>query len=56
MPDLQKIETYLQTNEHLPRISPHLLANELAASALTGLSSPLALLAPKSNLPKIPLE
>lgn len=40
MRDLQKTETYLQTNEYSPRISPRAQANELAAWILAGRPPP----------------
>lgn len=40
MRDLQKTETYLQTNEYSPRISPRAQANELAAWTLAGCRPP----------------
>lgn len=35
--DLQKTYVYPLTNEHVPKISPHLPANELTAWTLAGL-------------------
>ena len=37
MPDLQNTKTYLLTNEHPPRISPHPQATEFTAWTLAGL-------------------
>lgn len=51
MPDNQKTEPYLLTNDHLPSISPHLQAKELTAWTLARLSLSV-LLAHKYNLPQ----
>ena len=50
VPDLQKTETCLLTSEHLPRVPPHLQANELTAWTLAG--HPIfSLLAHKQSCP-----
>lgn len=53
MLDLQKMETYLLTNKHGPRISPHLQANELAVWTLVDFFL-FVLLFHKYSLPKTP--